>query len=539
MVCALIVLGVTAILLCLAYVYMEFRRCHRYWLEQGVPTEPATFPSGHLDSRMAYTNFGLVAIDFYEKFKSKGDYVGLYFLNKPVLFVLSPEFAKTVLVRDFQYFVNRGVYFNKVHDPLSANLFFIENGDWRRLRTKMTPTFTSGKIKMMFHTIFDVGDAMVKHLTGRCQGEKSHSFDVEVTDLMARYNTDVIVSCAFGTQCNSLSEPDSQFRAVGKKMLAFDRVRLLKLYGAMLFRREARALGFRLLHADVSKFIIAMCKRTIEDRRSKQYERRDFMQLMIDLYREHDDEDGDGLSLNDIAAQVFLFFFAGFETSSTAMTYTLYELALNPHIQQKVRDEIADVISRHNGNITYDSLMEMTYLDQVIYGELQMKLKKALVVSTFCTNFLLNFPSQSSIDRFQLETMRMHPAVGTLHRIVTKDYALPNGGIAPKGTYVVIPAVAFHMDPTLFPNPQQFDPDRFTDAAKSQRHPFAYLPFGEGPRICIGVRFGMLQTKLGLAMLLRHFLFETCARTQIPIRIDNVSLLLLPCGGVWLRATKL
>lgn len=138
-----------------------------------------------------------------------------------------------------------------------------------------------------------------------------------------------------------------------------------------------------------------------------------------------------------------------------------------------------------------------------------------------------------------LETMRMHPAVGTLHRIITKDYALPNGGIAPKGTYVVIPAVAFHMDPTLFPNPQQFDPDRFSDAAKAQRHPFSYLPFGEGPRICIGIRFGMLQTKLGLAMLLKHFQFEACAKTQIPIQIDNVSLLLLPSGGVWLRAMKL
>lgn len=133
----------------------------------------------------------------------------------------------------------------------------------------------------------------------------------------------------------------------------------------------------------------------------------------------------------------------------------------------------------------------------------------------------------------------MHPAVGTLHRIVTKDYTLPNGGIAPKGTYVVIPAAAFHMDPKLFPNPQQFDPDRFTEGEKSKRHPFAYLPFGEGPRICIGVRFGMLQTKLGLAMLLKHFKFETCARTQIPIQIDNVSLLLLPRGDVWLRATKL
>lgn len=134
--------------------------------------------------------------------------------------------------------------------------------------------------------------------------------------------------------------------------------------------------------------------------------------------------------------------------------------------------------------------------------------------------------------------MRMHPAVGTLHRVINKDYTLPNGGIAPKGTYVIVPAVAFHNDPELFPNPQHFDPDRFNDENKSKRHPFAYLPFGEGPRICIGVRFGMLQTKLGLATLLKHFRFECCAKTKIPIEIDNVSLLLLPSGGVWLKASK-
>lgn len=387
----LVLLSVTSIALLLAYVYMHFHRCYRYWLDQGVPTLPATFPSGHLDSRMAYTNFGLIASDLYKKLKSNGDYVGLYFLNKPVLFVLTPEFAKAVLVRDFQYFVNRGVYFNKAHDPLSANLFFIENGDWRRLRTKMTPAFTSGKIKTMFFTIYDVADEMVKHLTScstQTHGNSTDSFDVEVTDLMARYNTDVIVSCAFGTQCNSLSEPQSEFRAVGKKMLTFNRVRLLKLYGAMLFRRVARAMGFRLLHADVSKFIIGMCKKTIEERQAKHFERRDFMQLMIDLYQENNDN-GDGLSLNDIAAQVFLFFFAGFETSSTAMTYTLYELALNPLIQDKVRNEIAEVTSRYDGNITYDSLMEMTYLDQVIYGK---ELPKVFdFFPTFDDPFLLSF----------------------------------------------------------------------------------------------------------------------------------------------------
>lgn len=377
-----VVLSVLAVTLIFTYIYMHFKQSYQYWIEQGVPTIPATFPSGHLDSRMAYTNFGLIAIDLYNKLKSKGDYVGLYFLNKPVLFVLTPEFAKTVLVRDFQYFVNRGVYFNKKDDPLSANLFFIENNDWRKLRTKMTPTFTSGKIKMMFFTIYDVAFEMVKHLNMEFQKQQNSSsdcgFDVELTDLMARYNTDVIVSCAFGVKCNSLVEPKSQFRAVGKKMLTFSRIRLLKLYAAMLFRCQAQAFGFRLLHNDVSKFIIAMCKKTIEERKSKNIERRDFMQLMINLYHECNDINGEneGLSLNDIAAQVFLFFFAGFETSSTAMTYTLYELALNKSIQDKVRAEINEVTNRHNGNITYDSVSEMTYLDQVIYGKVILHLKK-------------------------------------------------------------------------------------------------------------------------------------------------------------------
>lgn len=96
-------------------------------------------------------------------------------------------------------------------------------------------------------------------------------------------------------------------------MLTFTRIRLLKLYGAMLFRRQARALGFRLLHNDVSKFIIAMCKKTIEERKANNIERKDFMQLMINLYRDEDDVsgDGEGLSLKEIAAQAFLFFFAG------------------------------------------------------------------------------------------------------------------------------------------------------------------------------------------------------------------------------------
>lgn len=364
-------------MLCLLFVlvYIHFRRTYQLWTQQGVPTLPATFPAGNLGTEMARTNFGLIAIEFYKKLKSTGDYAGLFFLNKPVLFVLSPEFAKTVLIRDFKYFTNRGVYFNKANDPVSANLFFIENHDWRKLRTKMTPTFTSGKIKTMFPTMYDVGAELQRHMDVQCDASSMGGVDIEITDVMARYNTDIIVSCAFGMQCNSLFDANSEFRAIGKKMLAFDRWRLYKLYGAMLFRGPARAMGFRLLDDDVSKFITAMCKQTIDLRRTENIERKDFMQLMIDMYDDGTtpttttNRNGDTLSLDEIAANVFLFFFAGFETSSTAMTYTLFEMALNPRIQNRVRDEINDISAKYNDEISYDRLTEMTLLDRVIFGE--------------------------------------------------------------------------------------------------------------------------------------------------------------------------
>lgn len=406
------VCALTSTILCLvlALTYIRFRQTYRLWSRQGVPTLPVTFPSGNLDSRMANTNFGIIAIEFYEKLKQTGDYAGLFFLNRPVLLVLSPEFAKIVLTRDFKYFTNRGVYFNKENDPLSANLFFIENHDWRRLRGKMTPTFTKGKIKTMFPTMYDVGAELQRHMEVKCSAA---GVDIEITDVMARYNTDIIVSCAFGMQCNSLFDANSEFRAVGKKMLAFDRTRLYKLYAAMLFRRPARALGFRLLHDDVSKFIIAMCKQTIDQRRAKQIERKDFMQLMIDMYNDSDrtDQESESLSLEEIAANVFLvnylctysspmanshqsfhlslrtqFFFAGFETSSTAMTYALFELAQNQDIQTSVRNEINDICCKYENEVTYEGLMEMPLLDRVIYGE-------------SCSHVASNFASSPLWDR--------------------------------------------------------------------------------------------------------------------------------------------
>lgn len=124
----------------------------------------------------------------------------------------------------------------------------------------------------------------------------------------------------------------------------------------------------RFFPVELSDFFTKIVTDTIKYRKTNNYVRNDFLQLMIEL--QNNDK---SITSDIITAQCFVFFVAGFETSSTAMTFALYELASNQEIQDKVRAEINSVLKEHDGKITYDSMMDMKYLGQVIDGELIYK----------------------------------------------------------------------------------------------------------------------------------------------------------------------
>ena len=134
------------------------------------------------------------------------------------------------------------------------------------------------------------------------------------------------------------------------------------------------------------------------------------------------------------------------------MQFALYELCLNPEIQEKTRENILKVLAKHDGKITYESVFEMDYLGRVID-----------------------------------ETLRKYPPVPLLQLRCNKDFLIADSQFVVRvGMQVQIVVLGMHMDPEFYPNPEKFDPDRFTEEEKSKRHHFAYLPFGEGPRNCIG-----------------------------------------------------
>jgi cytochrome P450 family 6 len=182
------------------------------------------------------------------------------------------------------------------------------------------------------------------------------------------------------------------------------------------------------------------------------------------------------------------------------MTFFTYELALNPDIQERLRDEINEVLSRHDGEVTYDAIMEMKYLDMAFN-----------------------------------ETLRKYPVADFNSRKPSSDFKIPNSNLViPAGVQIMIPSYALQRDPQYFPEPEKFDPERFLPENIKKRSPYVYLPFSEGPRICIGMRFGMMQTKIGIVKLLQNYRFSTCKKTTIPMKFVPSGNVLTPMNGMWL-----
>jgi cytochrome P450 family 6 len=487
-----------------------------YWTRVGLPTlNPVILFGDTKDFLLGRRTVGEQFQDFYNEFKSKGvRHGGIYMGPSPFYVPVDPEIVKCIMQTDFQHFVNHGNYIDEKSDPLSGHLFNLEDAKWRNMRVKLTPTFTSGKMKMMFQTLADcsvgLGDIM--------DGAASNHAPVDIKDVLGRFTTDIIGSVAFGLECNSLKNPDAVFRKYGKKVFEIgftDRIKLLLLF--VVPHPILRVFKYKFNKSDVERFFMKAIRDTVEYREKNNLYRKDFMHLLLQLKNRGtvtDDEkikDDNGktgehsLTMNELAAQAFVFFLAGFETSSTTMTFALYELATNPHVQEKLREEINTVLAKHDDKLTYDGMMEMTYMEKVLH-----------------------------------ETLRKYPPVPNLTRECTKNYTIPGTNITLKrGDKVGIPALGLHKDPEYYPDPEKFDPERFSEENKKTRPAFTWIPFGEGPRLCIGLRFGMLQSKVGLTVLLKNFKIKLSKRTKLPLQLDKAAFVTSAEGGIWLDVEKL
>ncbi|XP_020281104.1 probable cytochrome P450 6a14 [Pseudomyrmex gracilis] len=496
---------ITALVVALCSVYMYYKFVvFTFWRKKGVFYIEPVVPVGNVASLViGKVSVGEFFSNAYLKYKDHRAF-GMYTFFKPNLVIADLDLVRTVLTKEFGSFHDRGWYCNEKTDPLSGTLFLLPGKKWRNLRVKMTPTFTSGKLKQMFGVLKDCGEELATSLEKVAKTETC----IEVKEIFARYTTDTIMSAAFGIKSNCMEKPDNEVRHWGRKFFEMS-----SFWNAIFAFVPELAEFFSIPFIDrgTSKFFINMFRDTVQYRQTHNVVRHDFMNLLIQLiengYVEPDEEvnatdtspSTSKISMLEAAAQAFVFFLAGFETSSTTMTFCLYELALHQDLQNKLRQEIDEVLKKH-GEVTYNAVNDMTYLHKVVN-----------------------------------ETLRKYPPLPMLNRICTKALDLPTTKIhVPEGTLITIPVLGIQRDPAIYPDPDKFDPERFNEDQIAARHPYAFLPFGEGPRVCIGTRFGYMQTKVGILNFLSKFKAKLHPQTPVPLSIDAAPVILTPKGGVHL-----
>ncbi|KAJ6641172.1 Cytochrome P450 6k1 [Pseudolycoriella hygida] len=480
---------ITILTLCYLIYYLSQKR-HSFWKSRGfVQLEPKFLFGNMLPAIKQQMSFGELLQNLYEKSKIH-KLVGIYFCYKPVILVNDPILLQHVFIKNFTNFHDRPVNIDLSIDPLQDNLFNTPGKKWRDLRTKLSPTFTSGKLKGMFSIITDCNKVFEKYLVDNVNNGK----DIfEFRDLFARLLTNIISSVAFGIDNDCINDPDHIFRRMGAKLFEMDWKQKFQAMCAMFIPLLSGIFKFKFTKDDVEEFFHGVVKQTISYRETNNYERNDFMQLLIQLKNQGflsadkgetkwAEKDGSQelkkLSYEDLAANAFLFFVAGFETSSSTLSFCIFELARNPQLQRKVQEEI-DTVLAANGNkdFTYETIHELKYLE-------------------------------CCID----EALRKYPIVPLLFRVCNEDYQVPDTNlIVPKGTEMMIPVLGIHRNPDIYDNPMEFRPERFLNSSTgttTETKGCFYLPFGDGPRNCIGMRMAKVTTKIAMATVLAKFNVE-------------------------------
>ncbi|EDV24425.1 uncharacterized protein TRIADDRAFT_25944 [Trichoplax adhaerens] len=429
--------------------------------------------------------------------KKYGTRYATQFFKAPAVWIAEPELLKTIMVKDFSNFANR-FSFNAALPYFNKTLLELKNQDWKRVRTILIPTFTASKLKLIVPLIKDTADILIDKLIKA--DEKGENIDLWKASGM--FSMKVILGTAFGLEFENEEQEVKLTNAAGLFFRQDFGIRqtifqLIFFASAKLFLfLEPRCGGGNFCSS--VRHIVEITKAVIKERRNNLAHdrpcRKDVLQYMIEA------DGSNQLSDDEMISQAFVFLVAGYETTQNALTFACYSLATNPDIQRKLIDEI-DSKFPISDSLDYNIVSEMPYLDMVI-----------------------------------AETLRLYPPAITTNREVSQSMII-DGIHIPKDVILAIPIYSIHRDPKYWHDPEQFIPERFTPEAKASRNPYAYLPFGIGPRNCVGMRLALLELKVALVKTLQNIEFFANKETEVPLKLKSLSTL-SPVNPLYLGIRK-
>ncbi|KAK5646138.1 hypothetical protein RI129_004602 [Pyrocoelia pectoralis] len=410
--------------------------------------------------------FGAIADELTEFLgcrKKYGDVFKVRFsLDVPNIFISNRKVTEGILKSN--NVLDKSTDYNFFHNWLGAGLLTSTDEKWKMHRKMLTPAFHFKILEGFVDTFNKFGDILLKRL-----GEEVGRPSVDIYP-----HIDIIVHLRHNLRAQE--DSNSEYVNYVKEILriVYDRTSMItKAFDLTYlftsdFSLERKVL--RVLH-NFTNGVIASRKKELaqngadsseSDTETEIKKRLSFLDTMLQ-YK----EEGGIISDESIREEVDTFMFEGHDTTASAISFTLFCLANNPHVQETVIQELKSIFGDHKADASSHDLNEMKYLEMVIK-----------------------------------ESLRLYPPVPLIGRHILKDTEI-DGYSFPKGVDVTIFVHALHKDPTVFPNPEKFDPERFS--FENQNKGYAYIPFSAGPRNCIGQKFAMLEMKSVISKILRNF----------------------------------
>lgn len=276
--CGDTLLSFITILLIAAYTFFKLK-C-TYWKRQNIENAEGCIVFGNFFKCVARRQMLFLVFDEIYR-KIKGPFGGFYSFTGASLLIRDPQLMKQILIKEFNVFPDRGMYVNEDFEPLTGNLFAMRNEQSRFWRTKLTPLFSTDKLKQMTPSIACIGLRLRDYLKRRSRSEKS--VIIELRDLMSRYTTDVICSVGFGIDIDSINDEKNIFRIYGSRIARPSRWILFCNMLAIFTPSITRNFKIRTTDKDVENFLRKVTEEIIDLRENKKLVRHDFMQLLIQL----------------------------------------------------------------------------------------------------------------------------------------------------------------------------------------------------------------------------------------------------------------
>ncbi|GFU11249.1 cytochrome P450 3A11 [Nephila pilipes] len=433
----------TAIAVVFSFIKWYISRNDDYWKKRGVPHNPrVSFYKMYKETMEK----GLAEV-IKNSLKPLGrKVIGSFEFSTPTVTVADPDLLRDIFVKDFHIFPYRRYFItgDPIGDKAVTNL---TGEDWKRIRTIITPAFTSKRMRQMGSIINDCSKTVLEV----CEKHYNKGEPVDCKRVFGTFTVDVIASSAFGTKIDSHNDPNNEFvKRVRKAFIdaTFFRMMLALMLPSWIWK----LIPFieNPTRMDRDNFFRDVTRNVIKQRKETGQRYNDFLQLLMDCADENaetlsqqslqDETDRFGsitnsilspsakykrLSDNEILAQCILFFLVGYETTATMLTFASYCLATNSEWQEKLIKEVDESFEKHT-EMSYDAVRDMKILDAVLS-----------------------------------ETLRMHPPLLGVERTAVEDYKLGDTGIVvEKDMRVNIPFYAMHYDPDFFQDPETFNPER-------------------------------------------------------------------------------